>query len=136
MKWKLILLLSIPGFVMAIATVFWIPSTIEPFFWLVIFIGVAYFIAKKFSDKYFLHGFFVSLVNSAWITGAHILFSDLYLANHPQEAAMITQMPLSESPRLMMLITGPIVGIISGIVLGLFALIASKLVKRIEKQSV
>ncbi len=52
-----------------------------------------------------------------------------YLAPHPQEAAMTKTMPLPDSPRLMMLMTGAIVGIVSGVVLGLFAFIASKLVK-------
>ena len=35
MKWKLIFLLSLFGLAMAFATVFWIPSMIEPVFWLV-----------------------------------------------------------------------------------------------------
>jgi uncharacterized membrane protein len=39
-------------------------------------------------------------------------------------------MPLPDSPRLMMLITGPVIGIISGLVLGLFAFIASKIFKK------
>lgn len=38
-------------------------------------------------------------------------------------------MPLPDSPRVMMLMTGPLVGVVSGIVLGLFAFIAGKLVK-------
>jgi uncharacterized membrane protein len=38
-------------------------------------------------------------------------------------------MPMPDSPRLMMLLTGPIVGIVSGLVLGLFSLAASKLVR-------
>lgn len=129
MNWKLIVTLSLPGFFMAVATVYWIPSTIEPFFWLVIFAGVAYGIAKKCSAKYFLYGFCVSLVNCVWITGAHILFFADYLAHHPQEAAMMSQMPFPDSPRVMMLITGPVVGVVSGLVLGLFAFIASKIVK-------
>jgi uncharacterized membrane protein len=42
---------------------------------------------------------------------------------------MITKMPLPDSPRLMMLIMGPVIGIISGFVLGLFAFVASKIAK-------
>ena len=46
MNWKLIFGLSLFGLAMAIATVFVIPSKIEPFFWLAIFIICAIVIAK------------------------------------------------------------------------------------------
>ncbi len=127
MNKKLIFGLSLFGLVMAIATVYWIPSNLEPFFWAIIFIISAYLIARKCSGKYFLHGLLVSLVNSVWITTAHILLYDTYIANHQQELEMIAKMPLPDSPRLMMLITGPVVGLVSGIVLGLFSVIASKI---------
>ena len=130
MNWKLIILLSLFGLAMAFATVFFIPSSIEPFCWLAIFIVCAYFIAKKSSGKYFLHGFLVSLVNCVWITSTHIIFFETYFANHANEAEMMTKMPVPDSPRLMMLMTGSIIGIISGLILGLFAFIASKIFKK------
>ncbi len=130
MNGKLILQLSLFGLAMAVATVFVIPSKIEPMFWLPIFLLCAAVIAKKAPGKYFLHGFLVSLVNCVWITGAHILFFDSYIARHADEAAMMASMPAPDSPRLMMLMTGPVVGMVSGLVLGLFAFVASKLVKR------
>lgn len=126
MNWKLILLLSLFGLAMGIATVFFIPSNIEPFFWLVIFPISAYIIAIQAPGKYFLHGLLVSIVNSVWITAAHVLLFDRYIANHAREAAMMESMPIS--PRLMMVVTGPLIGVVSGLVLGLFAFIASKLV--------
>src|SRR5687768_10396172 len=107
MNWKLIFQLSLFGLAMGIATVFWIPSGVEPLFWLVIFLFCAWVIGLRCSDKYFLHGFTVSLVNSIWITSAHMIFSSTYLANHPQEAEMMKNFPLSDNPRLMMLMTGP-----------------------------
>ena len=88
MNWKLILQLSLFGLAMGIGTVFVIPSTIEPLFWLAIFILSAYIIARRVPGKHFLHGFFVSLVNCVWVTGSHILFFNQYIANHPREAAM------------------------------------------------
>jgi hypothetical protein len=130
MNWKLIFLLSLFGLVMGIATVFWIPSSIEPFFWLVIFVVCAYYVGKKASGKFFWHGFLISLVNCVWITSAHIIFVSTYLANHLQEAAMMAKMPAPDSPRLMMLLTGPVVGVISGLVLGLFAFVAGKIMKK------
>jgi len=127
---RLILLLSMFGLAMGIATVFVIPSSIEPIFWLAIFVTCAVLIAKNAHGKYFLHGFLVSLLNSVWVTGAHVLLFKTYLANHPKEAQMMATMPMPDSPRAMMLMTGPIVGIVSGLVLGLFAFVASKILKR------
>jgi hypothetical protein len=130
MNWNLIFKLSLFGLAMAFATVYFIPSGIEPFFWLAIFIICAYIIAKNCSSGYFLHGLLVSIVNAVWITAAHILLFDTYISNHPQEAAMMAKMPMPESPKLMMLMTGPIIGIVSGLILGLLAFIASKVIKR------
>lgn len=130
MNRKLILQLSLFGLAMAFATISIIPSKVEPAFWLVIFIFCAYQIASKCNEKYFLTGLLVSLVNSVWITGAHVLFFDKYLAAHPEMLTMNASMPMPEHPRVMMLVMGPVFGLVSGIVLGLFALIASKIIKR------
>jgi hypothetical protein len=127
MNWKLIFQLSLFGLAMGLATVFLIPSNIEPIFWLIIFAISAYVIASRCSGRYFLHGFSVSIVNSFWITASHILLFDRYIASHPKEAAMMTSMPLPDHPRLMMAIVGPVIGVCSGVVLGLFAVAAAKL---------
>jgi len=131
MNWKIILQLSNFGLLMAYATVYYIPSTIEPLFWLVIFIICAITIAKKCTGKYFLNGFMVSIFNCVWITAAHVLLYKTYIANHPEMLAMLEgDSPLKGHPRLMMAITGPVIGIISGLVLGLFSLIASKIFRK------
>jgi hypothetical protein len=129
MNWKLILQLSLFGLAMGIATVFVIPSKIEPLFWLAIFVICAFLIARHAPNKPFLHGLCVSLVNCVWVTGSHILLFDQYVANHAQEVAMMKSMPLPDSPRLMMALMGPVIGVVSGIVLGLFAFVAAKLVR-------
>lgn len=127
MNWKLILQLSMFGLAMGLATVFFIPSTVEPFCWLVIFVICAYLIATRAGGRPFLHGLALGVANSVWVTASHVLLFSQYIANHPKEAAMMTSMPIPDSPRLMMILTGPVIGVISGIVLGLFALAASKL---------
>lgn len=130
MNKTVIFLLSLLGLVMAISTVYVIPSLIEPLFWLIIFIISAYIIAKQCKGKYFLHGFYTSLVNCVWVTGVHILLYNDYIARHTEAMAMFSSMPLPHYPRLMMLFTGIVIGIISGIILGFFAFIASKIVKK------
>jgi hypothetical protein len=94
----------------------------------VIFAISAYIIATRCSGKYFLHGLFVSIANSVWITASHILLFGRYVANHPREAAMMSSMPLPDSPRMMMALMGPVIGVVSGLVLGLFSVVAAKLV--------
>ena len=130
MNLKLIAQLSLFGLVMAIATVFWIPSTVEPVFWLASFIYFSYLIAKKVDEKYFLHGFLLGLANCVWITSGHILLYTSYAANHVEEMKMMSGSPIADHPRINMLITGPIIGIASGIVIGLFVIIASKILKK------
>jgi hypothetical protein len=128
MNWKLDFQLSVFGLIMAFATTWLIPEKIEPVFWLGIFVFSAYIIAKVCTAKYFLNGFVVSLFNCIWITGAHVLFYSTYILNHPNIAQMSQQHPLlPRHPRLEMLIFGPFFGIGFGLILGLFAFIASKI---------
>ena len=134
MDWRLVFLLSGFGMAMAVATVFVIPSNIEPAFWLVIFLVCAYLIARRRPDQLFLHGVCVSLVNSVWITGIHLLLFDQYMTSHPQEAAMMRSIPGAAPPRLIMALFGPIYGSIFGLVLGLFAFLAGKFVKPARTQ--
>jgi hypothetical protein len=72
----------------------------------------------------------VSIVNSVLNTITHIELYTTYVANHPSWLEMNAKMPMAEHPKRMMAISGPVIGVISGIVLGLFALIASKIVKK------
>ena len=130
MNWKLILQLSMLGLAMGLGTVFFIPATVEPVFWLVIFLVCAYVIGKRVPEKRFTHGVMLGLVNSIWITAAHVLLFDQYLAHHPQEAQMLRSMEMPVAPRLVMLIMGPVVGVFSGVVIGILALIAGKVLRK------
>jgi hypothetical protein len=126
MNWKLIFALSLFGLAMGVATVFVVPSNVEPVFWLVIFVICAVIIARAGVPKPFLHGLLVSVVNSVWIITAHELFFDRYVGGHPQEASM----PTGGIPqRVVMVVFGLLIGVVSGLVLGLFAWIASRFVK-------
>jgi hypothetical protein len=128
MNGKLVVLLSAFGLVMGLATVFVVPSSVEPIGWLVVFLVSAYCIALYAPGRYFLHGLAVSLANCVWVTGSHILLFNQYVANHAAEMEMMRAMPMANHPRLLMLATGPVIGLVSGLVLGLFAVVAHKLV--------
>lgn len=129
MNWKIIFQLSSFGFIMAIATVSLIPIKIEPVFWLTIFVFCSIVIAKVCNEKYFLHGFLVAMVNCFWIVLFHVLFAKTYTHHHLQIEGHIPP-PLGQHPRLGMVIFGPVFGALSGLVLGLFSFIASKISKK------
>ena len=128
MNWKLICSLSLFGLFMAFATVYFIPSNVELFCWIVIFIICAVIIGKNAPGKYFAHGFMVSIVNCIWITSAHVLLYDKYIIKHQDElqqmAPMVEKMHISN--QVVMMIMGPVIGILCGLVLGLLSMIAGK----------
>jgi hypothetical protein len=127
---KQVLLLSLFGLAMGLGTVFFVSSRVEPFCWLIIFLISAFLIGRSITRRPFLTGFLVGLANCVWIIAAHVIFVNRYLAGHPQEAAMLANSPLSESPRLMMGITGPAIGIVSGIVIGLLSMLVSRIFRQ------
>jgi len=130
MNLKLILQLSLFGLIMAFATVSLIPEKVEFVFWLAIFVFVALVIAKAAPGKYFLHGFLVSVFNSIWITAVHIIFVNSYNIHHPDMAKMSENAGyFTTHPRIMMLCMAIPFGVMFGLFQGLFAFVASKLVK-------
>src|SRR5260221_1199679 len=122
MNWKLIFALSLFGLAMGVASLFGL-GPLEFVLWLVIFIIYAWIIAARAPGKYFLHGFLVSVVNSVWITAIHAAFFATLARNNPQ---MVQGTPRGWNPRVLMIVMGPIVGALLGLVAGLFAFIASK----------
>jgi len=135
MNWKLIFQLSLLGLAMAIATVYVIPPRLEPFFWPVIFVVSAFFLARRAPGRYFLHGFLVGLANWVWVAAAHVVLHRAYLATHAMEIATMQAMPMPSLPPFLMPIVRlarsrdlPIPGL-SGVVIGLFAWLASKFLR-------
>jgi hypothetical protein len=129
MKKKLIFQLSFFGLFMAIARIFWFPWNIELLFWLLIFILCAIVIAKKCSGKFFYHGFLISLLISIWLTIGQLVFYNKYISGHQQELDLISKLPDTYSPRIAMIIVGPFFGVMIGIVLGVFCVVAAKMIK-------
>jgi hypothetical protein len=129
MNWRLIFQLSLFGLAMGLATVFVLPSHIEPFVWFVVWIVCAYFIATRAGGRYFLHGLATGIANSVWVTAAHVGLFQAYAARHAPEITMMGTMGMPTHPRMMMALIGPASGVVSGIIIGLLALLASRLVR-------
>ncbi len=136
MHWKLILQLSLLGLIMAVATISLIPSNIEPAFWFVVFLISAQQIASRAPEKPFLTGLLTGLANCVWVTATHAGFIVTYFANHAAEKEMLNSMPMPRSPRIMMALMAPVIGLVSGAIIGLFAMIACRFVKPATRESV
>ena len=114
---------------MGLATVFVVPSKAEPAVWLPIFVVCALVIARMTPSQRFQHGLYLGLVNSLWITAVHVVLYDQYLASHPSEAALMANMAAIGSAKFTLVVTGPMFGLISGAILGVFTLIAGVFVQ-------
>lgn len=125
-------LLSLPALVMAFATVYFIPAMIEPIFWLLIFVFCAWRVARNVQGRrlQFFHGFGIAIFNCIWITVAHALLVKDYLKLNPAMQEMYDAPFIANHPRLSMSIMGVCIGIISGLVLGLFCVIAGRMAKK------
>lgn len=55
-------------------------------------------IATRAPGRHFVHGLMVSMVNSIWVTAAHILLFDRYVANHPDEETKPSRSPWRPAP--------------------------------------
>lgn len=122
MNWKLIFGLSLFGLAMGIGTVFAISPRVEPLCWLVIFVISAFVIARRVPLRAFLHGFLLGIVNGVWVTAAHVVFYNRYLATHAMESQMIAAL---HGTRIVasvpMVLIGLASGLISGVVIGVVA---------------
>ena len=128
MNWSLLLKLSAFGFVMAIATISFIPWEYEPVLWIFIFGICSYTIAKTCSDRFFIHGFLLSIINCIYITAFHAAFYDAYSASHSAQVAMV---PTGMNPKVLMPAMGVAIGIVSGLIQGGFCLLAAKMQKKL-----
>src|SRR5437867_1789951 len=120
MNWKLIFTLSLLGIIMAVSSLFGLPHNSEPFLWLLIFVIYAVWIVKKADGKYFQYALAVSVINGVWIALIHATFFSTYAANNPEAMEGYKQLPQFVGPQAMMLIMGPIIGAVTGLIAGLF----------------
>jgi len=132
MKWTLILRLSLIGLVLALGSIFVISPNLESLLWLVVFLYYASAIGHGTRTWRFFHGLLLGILNSVWVVAMHEIFLTRYLAAHPREVQMLDTVHaagLSVSPRWIMSFTGITVGVLEGIVIGVFAIVAGMMVK-------
>ena len=116
MHYKLILLFSSIGLLMGLLSVAGLTQGIEPFLWLIVGIITAWVVSRKVVRQ-FLHGFLIGL---AWGTLNGIvqsLFFDTYMENNPHLRPDLESIPFI-SARLFVLAMGPVIGLLTGAVVG------------------
>lgn len=136
MSWKTIFLLSLSGIVVGFAGVYGLSGIVELVVWLIIFIVFAVVIAKQRDGDYFVHALLASILAGFWVGLVHALFIRTYVAHNPELNAGITRMPKTAHPRLMMIMFGPFTGAVAGVIAGLMASVAGKIVKRSKQATI
>jgi hypothetical protein len=130
MNWKLILMLSLFGVLMGVASLFGWTRGIEPLLWFIIFILYAWWIPKNCPRLHFFHGFLASVLNGIWIGILQAAFYSTYTNHNPEILERFKSLPPGVNQRILMLVIGLISGILFGLVAGLFAFIGGKLLRK------
>jgi Mg/Co/Ni transporter MgtE len=132
MNWKLIFLLSFFGILVGIASIQGFTRGIEWLLWLIIALICAIVISKKQKSKIFAHGLLIGLFNGLLNGIIQAAFFTSYLMHNPESIEGFRQSPIN--PQIFVVFSGPIIGLIFGCAIGLFAIIANK-IGRTTKQN-
>ncbi len=128
MQWTLVALLSIPGLLMGLLSVKGHTRGIEPFLWVVLAVFAALVISRTAGSRYFIHGLVVG-VSWGVLNGltAAALFS-IYSQHNP-EVMQRMQGASKLAPQVMFLMSAPLIGLATGIMLGLMCWGASSVIR-------
>lgn len=120
MNWTLVALLALPGLMMGLLSVKGHTRGIEPYLWLVLAVFATLVIARTAGERYFLHGLAVGI---AWgvLNGlvAAGLFS-VYAQHNPEVMQRMQSGGAKIAPQALFLMSAPLIGLATGLVLGLF----------------
>lgn len=126
MKWEFIGILSLGGALIGIASLWGMQESFEAILWLLLALFSPVFIARQTSNKVFLHGLASGIGMGLLHSLIQVLFFETYLKANPQTAKEFFNTQFPFSPRFLVAVIGPVVGILYGTVIGSFAVIAKK----------
>ena len=130
MNWKLIFGLAVFGVLMGFLSLFGYTQGIEWLLWFVIALVCSVFIGKMLSGKYFLTGLLVGLLYGIFNSIVQSIFFAAYVSHNARAAEGFGPIPGGLDPRFFVLIAGPFIGLLYGLVLGLFAWLTGKIFKK------
>ena len=131
MNLRLVACLSCFGVVLGVASVLGVihPGQ-ERWFWLVTAVVSIIVIARAAPGRYFMHGFLVGLFAGMLAPLIQGLAFNSFLAHNPSADEAFKRLPASIPPRVLVICTAPVLGIATGLILGLFTWLAGKLMGR------
>ena len=126
MDWIVIMIFSVVGLIMGLLSIKGFTQKIEPFLWLLFGIATTLVLSKNIDNKAFLHGLLVGL---AWgfVNGLiQTVFFNSYLANNPHLQPDFSKITFMH-PRYYVLLMAPVIGLITGLILGGMTLLFKKI---------
>ncbi|MBS1518558.1 MAG: hypothetical protein JSS91_10775 [Bacteroidetes bacterium] len=130
MNWKVILQLSLLGLLVGILSIFGIVNqTIELIVWLIIGVFSGYVIHKKMNKLIFTHSVITGLFMGILSSVIQSVFFNTYLKNNPSSLDGLKNIPAAMEPQYILLFSGPFLGIIFGVIIGLIAIAFNKFSK-------
>lgn len=117
MNWVLILSLSMFGILLGFLSVFGLTKRAEPLLWLVVGFFTIFVLYQKISELIFWHGFAIGIFWGCLNSLIQSLFFKTYLKNNPKYTEAYNKSSRLK-PRYLILIVGPLLGLLTGAVLG------------------
>ncbi len=128
MRWKVILLLSLFGLLMGALSLGGFTRGIELWYWIAIAAISALVLARSAQQRHFLHGWFVGALSGLWNGTVQAAFFTTYAANNPASIQNTDGSSFVLTPTFV-LIAGPIIGMIYGVVVGLLSQVTARILK-------
>ena len=116
MNWTIILLLASFGLLMGLLSINGYTQKAEPLLWLAFGIIVAFILSRNINNKPLVHALLIGLFWGVLNGVSQSAFFDQYLTNNPNLQERFKQSTFIQ-PRWLVLITGPVVGLITGILI-------------------
>lgn len=130
MKWKIVLRLSLLGVPVGFAGVYGLSGNAALAVWLIVFVVFAVVIARSMESDFFVHALLASILAGLFVGIIHAAFINSYIAHNAQLNSANAMMPKTSHPRLLMVVLGPFIGAVTGVVAGLMAVAAGRIMKK------
>lgn len=126
MNWKMILSLAALGVLVSVVSLLgWLPSSMWISIGLIVVIAVL--LGYTVKQKLFMHGFWTAIIWTLIGGALQFILWDTYIANNPDVAAKLAEVPEGMNPKTISMISLPFIAAISGVILGLLAMLFGKL---------
>jgi hypothetical protein len=129
MNWRLIFVLSLFSIPIGLTSALGLTRGYEWLTWFFVGLFCAWRFARKIQSDLFLHGFYLGILVGFLTAAIQAIFISTYLSNNPRMVEALNALPQGLHPALVVLIMGPLIGAVSGIVFGILAVFAGKLVR-------